>query len=71
MICMKRIGGFWQASARAAPEGREILQVGNLGDCELRAGCEVTGKVLCYVRYYPDVCNIRALAGNEFFFWIW
>jgi hypothetical protein len=37
MICMKRIGGFfWQASARAAPEGREILQVGNLGDCELR-----------------------------------
>jgi hypothetical protein len=34
----------------------------------LRAGCEVTVKVLCYVRSYPDVCNVHALAGNEFFF---
>jgi hypothetical protein len=50
------------------PRGGKFSRLENLGDCELRAGCEVTGKVLCYVRSYLDVCNVHALAGNEFFF---
>jgi hypothetical protein len=41
------------------------LEILAIVSCEL--GCEVTGNVLCYVRSYLDVCNVHALAGNDFF----